>query len=148
MVAFLVRIAEKLPEPARTAVLDAIAKFETDGDIMALFEALVSEDVTDPVKQHLLDKIEMITGHVSDVLESLKGLTGMLPPQAAGVVNQAISMIQGHLGELSTMIQEIFDGFGFGGGNGGGWFGGGFGLGSICNLLDGFPIPIPLPFCD
>jgi hypothetical protein len=144
VVEFLTHIAEFLPEPGRSAVLSAIAAFETDGDLESLFSAFASEDVIGSVKTLILEQINQITAHITDVLGSLEGLTGMLPPGALDAVNQAIAMITGHIGDLSSLIDELFSGLG----GEGGFFGGlgGFGLGSLCDVLGG--LPIPLPICD
>jgi hypothetical protein len=140
VVEFLTRIAEYLPEPGRTAVLNAIAAFETDGDLASLFEAFASEDVIGSVKSMILEQINQISAHIGDVLGHLESLTGLLPPGAADALNMAIGMITEHIGDLSTLIDELFSGFGGEGGFFGGF--GGFGLGSLCDVLGGLPIPL------
>jgi hypothetical protein len=142
VVEFLAQLAERLPEPARTAILNAIASFETDGDLASLFEAFASDDVIGSVKSMILDQINQISAHIGDVLGQLESLTGMLPPGASEALNMAIGTITSHIGELSTLIDELFSGFG----GEGGFFGGlgGFGLGSLCDVLGGLPIPLPI----
>jgi hypothetical protein len=142
VVEFLTRIAEFLPEPGRTAVLNAIAAFETDGDLEALLEAFMSEDVLGSVKSMILEQISEISTHIGSVLGSLESLTGMLPPGAAEALNMAIGLIETHLGSLSTLIDELFAGLGGEGGFLGGL--GGLGLGSLCDVLGGLPIPLPI----
>jgi hypothetical protein len=140
----LMQLAEKLPEPARTQILDAIAMFQSDGDLESLLEAFASEDVIGGVKALIQEQINTISEHMDAVLSQLEQLTGMLPPQAAQAVNSAIAMIQAHLTEVSGLIGELLDGLGGDGGFLGGF--GGFGGGSLCDLLGGFPIPVPI--CD
>ena len=138
-VEFLTHIAEFLPEPGRSAVLSAVAAFETDGDLETLLEALMSDDVIGSVKTVIVDTIGEIGTHITDVLGSLESLTGMLPPGATEAINMAIGMIESTLGQVSTLIDELLSGFG----GEGGWLGG-FGLGSLCDVLGGLPIPLPI----
>jgi hypothetical protein len=144
VVEFLTHIAEFLPEPGRTAVLNAITAFETDGDLEALLQAFASDDVIGSVKTVILDTIGEIGTHITDLLGSLESLTGTLPPGAADAINMAIGMIENTLGQVSGLIDGLFSGFGGEGGFFGGF--GGFGLGSLCDVLGG--LPIPLPICD
>ena len=142
VVEFLTHIAEFLPEPGRTAVLNAIASFETDGDLESLIEAFASEDVIGSVKAMILEQINQISEHIGAILGDLESLTGTLPPGAADAVNQAIAMIQSQLGDLSTLIDELFSGLS---GDGGFFSGfGDFGFGSLCDLFAGMPIPLPV----
>jgi hypothetical protein len=142
----LLALAERLPEPARTQVIEAVAAFSTDGEIGALFEALASDDVLNGVKDLITAQIESLSAHLDSILGQIEELAGTLPPGAAEALNGAISMIQGHLAHVGELINGLFDGFGGlgGGGLGGGGFLGGFGGGSFCGLL---PIPLPL-ICD
>jgi hypothetical protein len=143
VIAFLTHVAEFLPEPGRTAVLNAIASFETDGDLEALLEAFASEDVINSVKAMILEQINEISAHIGTVLGDLSDLTGVLPPGAADAINSAITMIQATIGDLGTLIDELFSGL-----SDGSWFGGfgGFGFGSLCDLVGG--LPLPLPICE
>jgi hypothetical protein len=144
VVELLTHLAEFLPEPGRTAVLNAIAAFETDGDIESLIEAFASDDVLGSVKTMILEQINQISEHIGSLLGDLEGLTGLLPPGAADAVNQAIAMITAQICDLSSLIDELFSGLG----GDGGWFTGfgSFGFGSLCDLFGG--LPIPLPICD
>jgi hypothetical protein len=145
----LLSLAEQLPEPVRTEVINAVTQFQADGEIDALFEALASDDVLNGVKDLIQAQIEELSTHLDDLLGSLEGLTDMLPPGAADAIDHAISMIEDHLGQISDLIDQLLSGFGGGGfGFGGGGFGflGGFGGGSFCDLLGMFPIPLPI--CD
>ena len=144
VVEILTQIAEFLPEPGRTAVLNAIAAFETDGDIESLLGALTSTDVLGSVKSMILEQINSISEHIGTILGDLEGLTGVLPPGAAEMVNEVIGMIQAHIADIGSLIDGLFSGLG----GEGGWLGGlgGFGFGSLCDLIGG--LPIPLPICD
>jgi hypothetical protein len=145
LVEMLLGLAETLPEPARTQVIEAITQFQTDGEIEALFEALASEEVLNSVKEMIAAQIEAISAQLDDVLSHLEGLTGVLPPGAGAGIEQAISMIEGHLAHIGDLIGGLLDGFGGGGGGflGGGLFGGLLGGGPLCDLLGGF-----VPICD
>jgi hypothetical protein len=144
VVEILTQIAEFLPEPGRTAVLNAIATFETDGDIESLLQALTSDDVLGSVKSMILEQINSISEHIGTVLGDLEGLTGILPPGAAEMVNEVIGMIQAHIADIGSLIDGLFSGLS----GDGGWFSGfgGFGFGSLCDLVGG--LPLPLPICD
>ena len=138
-VEMLLGLAEQLPEPARTEVINAVTRFQADGEIDALLEALASDDVIDGVKDLIQAQIESLSAHLDDLLGDFEDLTGILPPGAGDALDQAISMIESHLGEVSDLIDQLLSGFG-------GEDLGGFGGGSFCDLLGIFPIPIPV--CD
>jgi hypothetical protein len=138
----LLQMAEGLAEPARSQVVDAIARFQSDGEIGALFEALSSGEVLDGVKALIQEQIEALGAHLDGVLSQLEELTGILPPHAGEALDGAIAMIQSHLAHVTDLIGGLLDGFG------GLPLGGGFDNGGFCELLGGLPFPIPLPICD
>jgi hypothetical protein len=156
VVEMLLALAERLPEPARTAVIDAVARFSADGELEDLFAALTSGDVIAGVRTMIQEQIAAISAHLDEILAQFEELAGVLPPQAGQVLQGAIAMIQDHLAGVSEMIGSLLDGLGGGGlfGGGGllgGLFGGGglfgsFGGGAVCDLFGGLPFPVS--FCD
>lgn len=144
----LARLAEHLPEPARTAVLDAITAFLSDGDVEALVDALTSDDVITPIKQIVLGHLEMITGHLEGVFERLDGLSATLPAPAREPFAIAIAAVQEQLQGISEMIGGILGSLPIGDLGGGDLPGialpGGI-TGGLCDLIGGLPLPIALP---
>jgi hypothetical protein len=145
LVHILTRVADRLPEPARTQVLEALARFSDGGEIDELFEALVSENVVGGVKDLISEHLGTISEMIGGVLDELGGLTGTLPGPAAAVVDDVLAMIEANLDRVFGMIDGILGGLGGGSGDPGG--AALPGLGSLCDLLGGF-LPISLPVCD
>ena len=139
----LLGLAERLPEPAQSAVLEAIAQFEADGDIEALLAALASPDVIEGVKPLISDLIAQVTAHVTGVLDQLQELlaTLPLPPEVAALIGQVLGDIDALLGDVMAMVDELI------GDLLGGELGGVLSPGLLCDLLGGFPLPIELPIC-
>jgi hypothetical protein len=118
----LTQLANNLPEPARTDVLEAITKFESDGDVQALIDVLTSGDVVSSVQSYLQEQLGSILDQVNGILAHLDAMADQLPPDAAAQVHQAIAMIESQLGSLQSLFNSLP------------------GLGSLCDL-------IPLPIC-
>lgn len=138
----LTNLAERLPEPARSAVLDAVARFATNGEVDALVAALSSDVVANGVKATILDQLERISGHLDSVLDRLDQISAQLPPRAQEAIAGAIGTVRGHLEGLPDMIGGILAGLPIGG------LDGGFADG-LCGLLGNLPIPVAIPVaCD
>jgi hypothetical protein len=122
IVAVLTRVAEKLPEPVRTKVLEVVAAFQQDGDLESLVDALSSDDVVAAVKAKIAGELDAITSRIDGLLTELEGLVGVLPGPASGIVSQVIGTIRtqltGVFGMLNGRLGSILDGLP-GGSNGG-----------------------------
>lgn len=106
LVGMLARLADRLPEGAAARVLAAIERFETDGDLAALVDALGSDGVTDAVKSALTERLDEMFSHLETVVDRLAELDPELAEMVTGVLDS--------VSELVDRLSEIAAGFDLG----------------------------------
>jgi len=141
LVAQLTELAGRLPEPARTQVLAAIAGLHDVGDLDALLEAIGDPAISAAVRGDLTGILAMVTEQLDSVFAQLDGLLAMLPPEAAAIVGQMLDQLQDTLSSVFAKLEGVLAGLP-----------GGFGdlpipagvLPDLCGIIGGLPIPIPI----
>ena len=136
MVSILTRLAERLPEPARRAVVRAITAFQADGDVESLIAALTSDDVLNAIKVIVTGHLESVAAHIDEALDRLGDLATGLPPRAQAAVDAAVATIREQLDGASELIAGILESLP------GGALPDGVTDG-LCDVLDRMPVPVP-----
>ena len=101
----LTDLVDTLPPDLREQVLAAIARFESDGDLEALVDALGDPDVVNSVRERLEALLADVTESIGDQLGDLEEL---LPPGALDQLEESIDRISEHLDDVMAMLEEIF----------------------------------------
>lgn len=136
---FLTQLAVGLPEPLRSELLDAVAGFESDGDIQALLDALASGDLTGSVQELVTQQLDDLSTELNDLLDQFQTFAGQLPPDEAAQLEQAIALLRAELASAGSSLEDLIVAILAGLPEGD--------LGSLCELLGQLPVQLPIDFC-
>ena len=141
-VASLTRMLPRLPEPAQSRALDAVAGLEAAGDIEAMVETVLDEDVVAQVKELIRVQVAAAVAHMQATIDRLDGLLDRLPPEVRAYIHDTLEQISAEISAIPDMVDELIDSifqyldeedvFDFG---------------PLCDLLHGLPFPVPVPVC-
>jgi hypothetical protein len=139
VVDLLTQLAVDLPEPMRSELLDAVAGFESDGDIQALLDALASGDLTGSVQELVTQQLDDLSTELNDLLDEFQTFAGQLPPDEAAQLQQAIALLRAELADAGSSLEDLLVAILAGLPQGD--------LGSLCELLGQLPVQLPIDFC-
>lgn len=162
----LTQVLDTVPAEVKPYISQIIALLSSDGqdEVQGITDALADPALPTDVAGILTQALELATAAIDDAIARLQGIVGMLPAPAAGIVQEALTLVTGQLRMVTSLIANLFTGL-FGGvpttpgtgtpGTGTGGLGGLFGGGGLpgLNVLQGifgsgFPfnlIPMNLP---
>ncbi|KAA0273697.1 MAG: hypothetical protein EDQ89_04065, partial [Acidobacteria bacterium] len=104
LIAELTGLVDSLPPDVRDQVLAAISRFEADGDLDALVDALGDPDVIAAVRERLGELVGEVTDSICEHLDELEEL---LPPGALDELEAAFDRVAEHLDEVLDRLAEI-----------------------------------------
>jgi len=104
LIAELTGLVDTLPPDVRDQVLAAISRFESDGDLEALVDALGDPDVVAAVRDQLEDLIGEVTDSIRDHLDELEE---SLPPGALDELEAVFDRISDQLDEVLDQLAEL-----------------------------------------
>ena len=106
IVEMLTKLTDRLPEPVAATVLAAIERFETDGDLQTLVEALASDEVVDGVKGVLTEQLDEMFAHVDELIDRLEAID----PELAAMVGGVMDSVKVMMNQVNDMLAGLFDG--------------------------------------
>ena len=141
---WMVNVLRKLPGPAQSRTLNAIADLESDGDLEWMVETTLDIDILDQIKGLVSAQLHGSIAHMRAVIDRLATPSNRLPPQARGSVKRAVDEISAELNGLPEAVDgliadvldqwdEISEEFNFG---------------PFCELVGGLAVTVQAPFCD
>jgi hypothetical protein len=143
VVGSLMRMLGRLPEVAQSRALDTIGGLEAAGDIELMVETVLDQDVIDQVKELIRAQVAAAVAHMQATIDRLDGLLDRLPPEIRVYIHDTLEQVSAELAGIQDMVDELIDSvfeslddedvFDFG---------------PLCSLLQGLPIPVPVPVCS
>jgi hypothetical protein len=132
----------RIPEAAQSRALDAIAGLEAAGDIEAMVETVLDQDVIDEVKELIAVQATAAVAHMQATIDRLDALLDRLP-DVRGYIQDTLDEISAELNGIPDMVDELLDAV----------FESldeedDFDFGPLCDLLGGLPVPVPVPVCS
>jgi len=143
VIASLTELAGRLPAQAREAVISAITRMQTDGDLESIVSAIGNARLNAATRADLSELLGTITARLDDAMVRLEGLVGQLPPAAQAPVAAAIEIVNNHLGEVAEILSGVLGSLPSGSGPTSLPVGG-LPVGGLCEALGGFGIPLPI----
>jgi hypothetical protein len=139
----LTRMLRRLPEAGQSRALDTIAGLTAAGEIEAMVETVLDPDVIDQAKALIQAQVQAAVAQMQAVVDRLDLLLDRLPPEIRAYIHDAIEEITNELDGIPAMVNDLLDGLlayldpgEF------------FDFGPFCGLLQGLPVPVPVPVCD
>ena len=137
LIASLTELADRLPAQAREALLSAITRMQTDGDLESIVSAIGNPELNAAAKAKLSELLAAITARLDGAVVELEGLLGQLPPAAQAPFAAAVEALNSHLAEVEGILDGIVASFPIGstGPRPGE---------AICEAFGGFGISLPI----